>query len=139
MRRKVALIVRIWKAVPLTPRVIISGLALLFWIWIVLLAGGLIQGLIKFFRYGRKPSQGRNMRDSFRAVSDIIRPLLNIAFAGVLVFIVLTIGEYFHEGMGLFGGGGVTLFWQYPGKRGLPRRSPARGPLLSYSRDDQRV
>jgi uncharacterized membrane protein YgcG len=110
IRRRVGLIFRIWKAVPLIPRLIITGLVLLLWIGLMSLASGLLQGVIGFANYIRN-RQGRKSDDSFHEFMGMIKPLLNIVYAAALIFIVMSVGEYFYTGKGLFGGGGVTLFW----------------------------
>jgi uncharacterized membrane protein YgcG len=111
IKRKAGLAVSIWRAVARTERLILSALAFLLWGWLVWLAVGLVQGLIVFSRRVQKTWQGRDVQEGLGAMIALFHPLLNAIFALVLIFIVLTVGEYFYAGKGLFGGGGVNVFW----------------------------
>lgn len=111
MARKADLIVRIWMASELSVRLIMSGLALLLWGWLVVLAVNLGRGVIAFALKVRQSMKDRDMGGCIRAVFVLVYPLMNAAFAVVLIFVVLTVGEHFFMGKGKFGGGGVNIFW----------------------------
>ncbi len=111
VKRKAALVPRIWIHVPLGPRLIISAIAVLLWGGLVSMLMNLGQALIKVIRFVERAVFHHDMREGLHALTGIIGVLLLIAQRAVIAFVILAGGGYFLRGSGMFGGGGVNVFW----------------------------
>lgn len=111
VKRKAALVPRIWINVPLGPRLIMSAIAVLLWGGLVSMVFNLGQAVIKVIRFVEKAWFHHDMKGGLQALTGIISVLLLIAQRAVIVFVILAGGGYFLGGSGMFGGGGVNVFW----------------------------
>ena len=110
LKRRAALVARIWLIGKPLLRIVIGGIAL--WVvvsvlWMIVSLAGACRKLLNFFN----TASGRNFSGAREALGGIYGNLLGIGQVALMVFILGTIGEYFKSGSGMFGGGGVTLFW----------------------------
>jgi len=64
--------------------------------------------LIRFMRHSLLLHDAKGGRE---ALDELAGPLAGAGKAALLIFIIGTAGEYFRSGTGMFGGGGVNLFW----------------------------
>ncbi len=69
------------------------------------------QALIKVVRFVRKAWFHHDMKGGLEALTGIMSVLLLIAQRAMIVFVILAGGGYFLCGSGMFGGGGVNVFW----------------------------
>jgi len=110
-KRKAPLVLRIWIQVPLVPRLILSGIALLLWGGLVFMVVSLGQALIKLIKFGQRVWLHHDMEGGLQALTGILNAVLRIAQVAVIVFVIVAGGGYYLGGSGMFGGGGVNVFW----------------------------
>ncbi len=111
VKRKAALVPRIWVNVPLGPRLIMSAIAVLLWSGLVSMVVNFGQAMIKVIRFVEKAWLRHDLKGGLEALTGMISVLLLIAQRAVIVFVILAGGGYFLGGSGMFGGGGVNVFW----------------------------
>ncbi len=111
LKRRAALAIKIWKNLPLMPRLIMTGIISLLWIGFVTLLMDLGYACIKLIRFIRRAWISHDVEGGKEAIAGIAGPLVTAAAAAAWIFIIGTFGEYFRSGTGLFGGGGVNIFW----------------------------
>lgn len=111
LKRRAALLIRVWKVLPLLPRLLLTGVVFLAWAGFVKLAIDMGHAFIKLMKFMRHAWVFHDAEGGKEALAGITVPLLGAVKAAVLIFIIGTIGEYFRSGTGMFGGGGVNLFW----------------------------
>jgi uncharacterized membrane protein YgcG len=111
IKRKAPLVVRMWIGLPLGPRLILSAIALLLWAGLVSMVFNLSQALIKLTKFIQRAWLRHDMEGGFDALIGIINPVLRTALIAVILFCFAAGGGYFLGGSGMFGGGGVNVFW----------------------------
>jgi uncharacterized membrane protein YgcG len=111
VKRKAVLVPGIWIYVALGPRLIISAIAVLLWGGLVSMVINLGQALIKVIRFGERALLHHDMKGGVQALTGIISVLVLIVQRAVIAFVILAGGGYFLGGSGMFGGGGVNVFW----------------------------
>jgi uncharacterized protein len=110
-KRKVPLVIRMWIGLPLGPRLILSAIAVLLWGGLVSMVFNLGHALIKLIKFAQRAWLRHDMEGGLQALTGIVNSGLRIAQAAVIVFVVGAGGGYFLGGSGMFGGGGVNIFW----------------------------
>lgn len=111
IKRKAPLFVKMWIEVALVPRLILSAIAVLLWGGLVSMVFNLGHALIKLIKFAQRAWLRHDMEGGLRALTGIVSAGLRIAKAAVIVFVVGAGGGYFLGGSGMFGGGGVNIFW----------------------------
>ena len=111
IKRKVPLLVRIWIGVPLGPRLILSAIILLLWGALVTMIFNLGRAVIKLVKFVQRAWLRHDMKGGLQALTGIANAVLRIAQMAVILFVIGAGGEYFLGGSGMFGGGGVNVFW----------------------------
>jgi uncharacterized membrane protein YgcG len=111
IKRKVPLVVRMWIGLPLGPRLILSAIALLLWGGLVSMVFNLGQALIKLIKFVQRAWLRHDMEGGFDVLIGIINAVLRTALIAVILFGFAAGGGYFLGGSGMFGGGGVNVFW----------------------------
>jgi hypothetical protein len=100
-----------WIEVALVPRLILSAIAVLLWGGLVSMVFNLGHALIKLIKFAQRAWLHHDMEGGLGALTGIVNAGLRIAQAAVIVFVVGAGGGYFLGGSGMFGGGGVNIFW----------------------------
>ena len=111
IKRKAPLVVRTWIGVALVPRLILSAIAMLLWGGLVSMVFNLGRALIKLIKFVQRAWLRHDMKGGLQALTGIANAVLRIAQAAVIVFVIGAGGGYFLGGSGMFGGGGVNVFW----------------------------
>lgn len=111
VKRKAALVSGIWINAPLGPRLIMSAVAVLLWCALVSMFVNLGHALIEVIRFIEKAWLRHDMKGGRQALVGILNAVLRIVQAAVIIFVVLAGSGYFLGGSGMFGGGGVNVFW----------------------------
>ena len=111
IKRKAPLVVRMWIGLPLGPRLILSVIFLLLWAGLVSMIFNLGQALIKLIKFVQRAWFHHDMKGGLDALIGITHSVMRIAQAAVFVFVIGAGGGYFLGGSGMFGGGGVNVFW----------------------------
>ncbi|MHB8881943.1 MAG: TPM domain-containing protein [Thermodesulfovibrionales bacterium] len=111
LKRRAGLVVRIWLHLPPLPRMILGAVLL----WAVVALGWMLAGLAvasrKCATFVYRAAFRHDRGGAKEALVGMAAPLVSIGQAVVLIFILGTIGEYYKGGSGMFGGGGVNIFW----------------------------
>jgi uncharacterized membrane protein YgcG len=110
-KRKVPLVVRIWITIRLVPRLIMSGIALLLWGGLISMVVNLSQALMKLIQFAHRAWLRHDMEGGLGALTGIVNAVLGMGKAAVMILLIGAGGGYFLPGSGMFGGGGVNVFW----------------------------
>jgi uncharacterized membrane protein YgcG len=111
LKRKAALVVRIWINILLVPRLIMSGIALLLWGGLVSMVFNLGQALMKLIQFAHRAWLRDDMEGGLGALTGVVGAVLRMGQAAVMILLIGAGGGYFLPGSGMFGGGGVNVFW----------------------------
>ena len=111
IKRKAPLLVKMWIGVALGPRLILSAIVVLLWGGLISMVFNLGHALIKLIKFVHRAWLRHDMEGGLRALTGIANAVLRIAQAAVIVFVIGAGGGYFLGGSGMFGGGGVNVFW----------------------------
>jgi uncharacterized membrane protein YgcG len=110
-KRRAGLIIKLWTVNSLIPRLIMSTIALLLWASLVNMIFHLALAMTKLFRFVEKAWLRRDMEGGLQALTGIVSAVLRIVQMAVFVLIIGAGTGYFFGGSGMFGGGGVNVFW----------------------------
>ena len=111
VKRKAPLVVRMWIGLPLGPRLILSAIFLLLWGGLISMVVNLGQALIKLIQFVQRTWLRHDMKGGLEALIDITNAVLRNVLIAVILFCFAAGGGYFLGGSGMFGGGGVNVFW----------------------------
>jgi len=111
MKRKTVQLFRIWLSGELKLRLIVSAAALVLWSLLASLLVDTINGLSRLIKFLSRDRSQKDLSGGMAALSGFAAPLIVAAEGFLILFFLSTMGEMFHSGTGMFGGGGVNLFW----------------------------
>ena len=111
LKRRAGLVARIWLHGEPLLRVILGGVTLWAVVAIAWMFAGLATASRKFAIFGYRAAVQRDFSGAKDALAGIAAPLISIGQVALLILIFGTFGEYFKSGSGMFGGGGVNVFW----------------------------
>lgn len=111
LKRRIALIIKVWLHGPQLLRMILGGFVLWVAVVLVWMFVDLAIACRKLAIFLYRAAFQHDFSGAWEALGGMSGNLWSIGQVALLIFIFGTFGEYFKTGAGMFGGGGVTLFW----------------------------
>lgn len=111
LKRRLGLIIKIWLHGPPLLRMILGGFVLWAAVVLVWMFVDLAIASRRFATFLYRAAFQRDFSGAWEALGGMYGNLWSFAQVALLIFILGTFGEYFKTGSGMFGGGGVNLFW----------------------------
>jgi uncharacterized membrane protein YgcG len=111
LKRRIGLIIKVWLHGPPLLRIVLGGVVLWAAVVLVWMFVDLPVACRKFASFLYRAVFQRDLSGAREALGGMYGNLLSIGSVALLIFIFGTFGEYFKTGAGMFGGGGVNLFW----------------------------
>ncbi len=84
---------------------------MLLWSGLVSMVVNLGQALMKLIKFAQRAWLRHDMQGGLQALTGIAGALLRIVQVAVMIVLMVAGGGYFLPGSGMFGGGGVNVFW----------------------------
>ncbi len=67
--------------------------------------------MIKLIKFGQRAWLRHDMEGGLQALTGILSAVLRIVQVAIMILLIGAGGGYFLRGSGMFGGGGVNIFW----------------------------